>query len=43
MTLPTVDELYESCVVKKTTDMLKGTCHPLHECYSVAIWPQVPV
>jgi len=29
MTLPTVDELYETCVMKKTS-------HPLHEFYYVA-------
>ena len=29
-TLPTVNELYETCVMKKTRDILKDTSHPLH-------------
>ena len=35
MTLPTVDELYETCVMKKTLDILKDTSNPLHEFYYV--------
>ena len=36
MALPMVDELYETYVITKTTNILKGTSHPLHEFYSVA-------
>ena len=35
-TLPTVDELYETYMMKKTRDILKDTSHPLHEFYYVA-------
>ena len=35
-TLPTVDELYEIYMMKKTRDILKDTSHPLHEFYHVA-------
>ena len=35
-TLPTVNELYETCVMKKTRDTLKDASHPLHELYYVA-------
>ena len=35
-TLPTVDELYETYIMKKTRDILKDTSHPLHEFYYVA-------
>ena len=35
-TLPTVDELYETYMMKKTRDILTDTSHPLHECYYVA-------
>ena len=35
-TLPTVDELYELYMMKKTRDILKDTSHPLHEFYHVA-------
>jgi len=31
-----VDELYQSCLIKKTTDILKHTFHPLREFYYVA-------
>ena len=31
--LPTVNELYETCVMKKTRDTLKDTSQPLHEFY----------
>ena len=34
--LPTVDELYETYMMKKTMDILKDTSHPLHEFYYVA-------
>jgi len=34
MTLPTVDEVYETCVMKKTINTLKD--NPLHEFYYVA-------
>ena len=30
-TLPTVNELYETCVMKNTRDILKDTPHPLHD------------
>ena len=36
MTLPTVGELYESCVIKKTTDILKDASHSMQEFYSAA-------
>ena len=36
MTLPSVGELYESIVIKKTTDIFKNVSHPMHEFYSVA-------
>ena len=36
MTLPTVDELYETCVMKKTIHTLKDTSHQLHGYYYVA-------
>jgi len=35
MTLPTVGELYETCVIKKTRDGFKDTSHPRHKLYSV--------
>ena len=35
-TVPTVDELYEIYMMKKTRDVLKDTSHPLHEFYDVA-------
>ena len=35
-TLPTVDELYKTYMMKKTRAILKDTSHPLHEFYSVA-------
>ena len=35
-TLPTVDELYEIYMMKKTRDILKDTSHPLHEFDHVA-------
>ena len=35
-TLPTVDELYETYMMKKTRDILTDTSHPLHEFYYVA-------
>ena len=34
-TLPIVNELYETCVIKKARDILKDTSHPLHEFYYV--------
>ena len=35
-TFPKVDEHYETCVMKKTRDILKDTSHLLHECFYVA-------
>ena len=32
----TVNELYETCLIKKTRDILKDTSHPLHEFYYAA-------
>ena len=35
MTRPVVDELNESCVIKKTTDIWEDIPHPLHKLYCV--------
>ena len=36
MALSTVNELYETCVMKKTTEILMDTSHLLHEFFYVA-------